>query len=181
MAGLTVGQVVDRVVDLGMVNRATVDKELELPLTEYGGGDSEAEIVTALLVELGIGFDVHTDDVEHLTGYTSALTAAAACTGGLFTVTDIELADDDDQEVLRFRRNGDLVEWPVDHVDDEYLDTLAFFENIDGFTDAARSARRWAQPTVDGELIPARYIFADPKALEELGREFSVDFEIFPD
>jgi hypothetical protein len=52
-----------------------------------GGGDSEAEIVTALLVDLGVGFDVHTDDVDHLDGYTSALTEAA-CTAGLFTVTD---------------------------------------------------------------------------------------------
>ena len=183
MAGRTVRQVADRIVELGLTDRATVDKALEprwlnLSLTEYGGGGA-AEIVTALLVDLGVGFDVHTDDVEHLTGYTSALTAAAACTGGLFTVTDIALADDDGQEVLRFRRNGEPVEWPLDHVDDEYLDGMAFAENIDEFTDPDRSPRRWAQPTVDGELIHYRYIFADPVPLRELGREFDVEFDVY--
>jgi hypothetical protein len=187
MAGWTVGQVVDRVVALGLADRATVDKVLEpewhdRSLSEYGGGDSGPKIVTALLVDLGIAFDVYPDDTEHLSGYTAALTDAAACTGGLFTVGDIELADDaDGQEVLRFRRNGEPVEWRVDHVDDEYLDGMAFAENIDEFTDPDRSPRRWAQPAVDGELIHYRYVFADPAPLEKLGREFDVEFDFYPD
>lgn len=187
MAGWTVGQVVDRVVALGLTDRATADKVLapewrDWALSEYGGGDSDPEIVTALLVDLGVGFDVDPDDTARLAGYTAALTAAAACTGGLFTVADIELAGvAGGPEVLRFRRNGEPVEWRVDRVDDGYLDGMAFAENIDEFTDPGRSPRRWAQPVVDGELIHYRYVFADPATLEQLGREFDVEFDRYPD
>src|SRR5437763_3091154 len=185
MADWTVRQVVDRIVALGLADRAAVDKALQpqwldQPLSGYGGAN-EAETVTGLLVDLGVGFDVHTDDVDHLDGYTSALTEAAACTGGLFTVTDIELTDDGEQELLHFTRNGEPVAWPVDHVDDEYLDTMVFAERIDEFTDPDRSPRRWAAPTVDGELLHCRYVFAEPVALRELGAEFDVEFDVYPD
>jgi hypothetical protein len=186
MAGWTVRQVVDRIVALGLAERTKVDKALQpqwldQPLSGYGGAASDGEIVTGLLVDIEAGFEVHTDDVDHLDGYTSALTEAAACTGGLFTVTDIELTDDDEQELLRFRRNGEPVAWPVDHVDDEYLDTMVFAERIDEFTDPQRSPKRWAVPIVDGQRVYYRYIFGDPVALRELGREFGVEFDVYPD
>jgi hypothetical protein len=182
----TVRQAVDRIVELGLAApdaAAPHDLEnyLDMPLVEYGGGDGEAAILTGLLVDLSVGFDVHTDDVEHLDGYTSALEELAACTGGLFTVTDIELDEDGDgQELLRFRRNGEPVQWYVDHVDDEYLDVMAFAENVDEFTSPA-SPKRWAMPIVDGDLIPARFIFGEPAALRSLGAEYGVDFDFYPE
>jgi hypothetical protein len=72
------------------------------------------------------------------------------------------------------------VAWAVDHVDDEYLDTMVFAEHIDEFTDPHRSPRRWAVPTVGGDRIHYRYVFGDPLALRELGREFGVDFDVYP-
>jgi hypothetical protein len=187
MAGQrSVRQAVDRIVELGLASPDMVAKHLadylDLTMADFGGGATEAKTVTELLVDLGVGFDVHTDDVDHLDGYTSALEELAACTGGLFTVTDIELAEDDDgQEVLRFRCNGELVQWPVDHVDDEYLDTLAFAEHVDEFTDPAASPRRWAVPNVDGERIYYRYVFAEPVALRRLGEEYGIEFDVYPD
>lgn len=182
----TVRQAVDRIVELGLAGpdataRNDLENYLDMPLVEYGGGDTEAEILTALLVDLQVGFDVHTDDVEHLSGYTSVLEELAACTGGLFTVTDIELAEDEDgQETLRFRRNGEPVQWYVDHVDDEYLDVMVFAENVDDFTSEA-SPKRWAMPVVDGDLIPARFIFGEPVALRSLGAEYGVGFDFYPE
>jgi hypothetical protein len=36
-------------------------------------------------------------------------------------------------------------------------------------------------PTVDGELIHYRHIFADPVALRQLGEEFGIEFDVDPE
>jgi hypothetical protein len=88
----TVRCATERIVELGLTSPDMVAKTLQaewldMPLAKFGGGATDAKALTGLLVDLSVGFDVHTDDMEH-------------------------------------------------------LDTMAFAENIDEFTNPAASPRR---------------------------------------
>lgn len=176
---MTVRHAVDRAVALGLTSAETAAEniaasELDAPLEDYG--DTGAEMLTGVLIDLGIAFEVYGDDTDDLEGaYESVLEEIAGCTGGLFAVSDVEL----DDRVLRFKRGDVEVEWWVDdHAG--HLDLMMIFENIDQFT-ARDSPKRWAYlEPVDGVALN-RYVFAEPAALRRLGDEFGVTFEFYPE
>jgi len=173
--------VADLLIGLGLTSAATVTRvvapeELVESLGYYGEPDGVA--VVSLLVELGAGVAVHTDDVDDVTeAYRAVLQDIAACTDGLFTITDVTVSPlvGISGRTVRFRSNGTPVEWEVTDYGSEYLDALAFVEHIDDFTDNT-DARRWADIEVNGEPLPDRYLFGHPQALRGLAETF--DFTV---
>ncbi len=179
-----VRDVTELLVELGLTRAATVARvlepeELDKPLSYYGKPDGVA--VVKLLVELGAGVEVHIDDVDDVTEeYPAVLQEIAACTDGLFTITDVTVSPVEgiSGRTVRFRSNGIPVEWGVSDFGLEYLDTLAFAEHIDDFTDET-DARRWAHIDADGALLPDRYLFGHPQALRQLAGTFGFTFDMY--
>jgi hypothetical protein len=182
-----VRDVTDLLVELGLTSTATVARvvpaeALDASLDYYGAPDGVA--VVELLVELGVGVAVHTDDVDDVTeAYPTTLQEIAACTDGLFTITDVTVTEPYaiSARTVRFRSNGTPVEWIVDDHGPDYLDAQTFFERIDDFTDSA-DARRWADIEVGGTPLPDRYLFGHPQALRRLAEtfDFTVDIRGLP-
>ncbi len=169
--------VADLLVELGLTSAAAVTRvvppqELDESLGYYGQPDGVA--VVQLLVELGAGVAVHTDDVDDVTeAYAAVFQDIAACTDGLFTITDVTvspLVGVSGRKVC-FRSNETPVQWEVTDYGSDYLDAMAFFERIDDFTDTT-DARRWADIEVNGEPLPDRYLFGHPHALSRLAETF---------
>lgn len=181
--GRVIRDVTDLLVELGLTSTATVARvvppeALDKPLGSYGKPDGVA--VVELLVELGAGVAVHTDDVDDVTeAYPAVLQEIAACTGGLFAITDVTVTPPYavSARTVRFCRNGTPVEWVVDDHGSDYLDAMVFFERIDDFTDSA-DARRWADVAIDGEPLPDRYLFGHPQALRRLAEMFGFTVDI---
>jgi hypothetical protein len=180
----SVGEVVDRIVQLGVVDESTVsDKldsaDLERTLDYFGG-------LLGLLDQLGIVYSVDYKSFRHAcdddgAGYREELKWIADCTRGLVTITDIALVDDaDGDHLLRFRANGEPHEWSIAHGPDEDFDaTLEFTTSMGEFSPAGRP-ERWCtiEPVEPGGDL--RYVFADPAALNRLGAEYGLTFEPEP-
>ncbi|GAA4930194.1 hypothetical protein [Actinoplanes utahensis] len=179
----TVRDVVDSAIALRLVSAekaAVLSAWSDRPLSEYGGGAKEAEVAVGVLIDLQVGFEVHSDDVDDLvSGYEGAFEELTACTDGLVTVADVEIVESaKGYDVLRFRLNGELVEWTVEHRGGDYLDQMPFFENMDAFT-ASAVPKRWALIDIDGEPLPGRYVFGEPAALHAFGERFGITFEVY--
>lgn len=164
----TVRDLFDRAVALELV---TPERAAATPT--YGGLDRPLEEpgdeVADWLVALGVGFTVHSGDLDDVAeAYADTLQALAACTRGLFTITDVRLDDGE----LTFRRNGQPVTWHVDDFGD-YLDHMPFFEDLDAF-EVATSPLRWHE-LPDREVGDDDYwFFAEPTALAALAAEFGL-------
>ena len=120
----TVREVVDRIVELGLVHPSTPGQtlqsdELDEPLSYYGNTPRYA--LRSLLSELGIRytFDYETfegigeADDERLEWYRAELESIASCTRGSVTVTNVRLVENGTEWELRFDWNGTTKSWPV--------------------------------------------------------------------
>ncbi|MGM1063524.1 hypothetical protein [Saccharothrix sp. Mg75] len=121
--------------EIGMISadkaRAVLDQFADYardPLDRYG--------VAAALQSFDLAVTVHADDVDFLEeSYEHLLVQAAGLTGGAVTVTDVRLHqgepdDDGRDDVLEFKRDGEVVTVHAEHFSDEYLDHLAAGEAI---------------------------------------------------
>ncbi len=121
----TVGEVVDLIVELGLVDRSTAGQTVQpddrdKPLSYYRNTPYQA--VLSLLDDLGIryAFDYKTfrgigeaDDDERLEWYQDVLQTIASCTRGLVTITNVRLVENDADWELQFDCNGETESWPV--------------------------------------------------------------------
>lgn len=188
-----VRQVVERAVALGLVDRPA-DGELpgsaaDKTLDYYGEPDARA--LLGLLSDLGIVYEVDyktfrglgdsTDD-ERLAMYRRELEVIAGKTRGRIAISDVELVDVEGRQRLRFRRDGQPVEWPVYPGPDEDFDALLTFTTYLDDLVPATSPERWCsvESPHDPDEAPA-FIFADPAALAELARPFDLTFSPNPD
>lgn len=183
----TVPEAINEIVRLGLANpghaaRTTAGYDPDRPILD--GHESLAEALTGLLEELGVGFQVGTDDDltpgDEAESYGGLLQDAARCTGGLITITDVELGQHDEfGDCLLFRCNGRPCSWPVE-LRGEYYDLMTFFENID---DLNAPPRMWHSVDVDesdgcdpNDLdLRSFYFFGDPDALRRLAADFGVE------
>lgn len=129
---VTCRTIADQLVKVGMVTRQRADEALAR-IAEYAP-DHDKELgpddVLDTLDEFGVALFVHGDDVvDLLEGYREVLERAAELSGTV-TVSDVELVEEDGDDLLKFRVNGEPTSWPVDHEDD-YLDQFAFVQYID--------------------------------------------------
>lgn len=187
----SVRQVVDRVVALGLVDGSAVERLRPADLDKrLDGWGSEARSVVDVLSRLGIvysspfvvnfsGLENGSDD-ERLAIYRRELTAAADVTRGQMTITDVELVDVAGGQLLRFRCNGDVVEWPVRRGPGENLRAMQTFTRLVDLSPAL-SPKRWFR--YKGPYEPgdgAIYLFAAPAALAELARTFGLRLDPDP-
>lgn len=121
----TIREVVDRIVELGLIDASTPGKiweaaELDKPLSYYGHTPGDA--LRSLLSELGIryAFDYErfegigeTDDDARLEWYRNELESIASCTRGTVTVTNVRLVENSTKWELQFDWNDTTVSWPV--------------------------------------------------------------------
>ncbi|MGN9909885.1 hypothetical protein ACTMTJ_20265 [Phytohabitans sp. LJ34] len=188
-AAWTVREAVDRIVQLGLTSPDSADAMTssghrdDLDQSLLDGYDSLPEALAEILEEAGIGFQVGTDDDVtpgyEADAYGSLLEEAAQCTGGLITITDVEMGQDDGSGPrLEFRCNDKPCSWPVE-LRGEYLDLMAFTQYID---DLNAPPRVWDSIDVDesegcdpGNLeLRNFYFFGERTALRQLATDFGV-------
>ncbi|MBF6297197.1 hypothetical protein IU459_06520 [Nocardia amamiensis] len=184
----TVREVVDLIVELGIVDQSTVGQtlqqdELDKPLSYYGHIPQRA--VLSLLDDLGIRFAFdyktfrgieETDDDERLEWYEEVLQTIASCTKGLVTITNVRLVEDDEDWELQFDCNGETEAWPV-YPGDEEEDleaALTFATYLSGIP--ADSLERFCSVDPPDEDYSGEAVFGDPEALNRLGAHFGLSF-----
>lgn len=184
----TVREVVDLIVELGIVDQTTVGEtleqdELDKPLSYYGHTPQQA--VLSLLDNLGIrfAFDYKTfrgieeaEDDERLEWYEDVLQTIASCTKGLVTITNVRLVEDDGDWELRFDCNGETEEWPVSPGDEEEdLDAAITFDSyLPGLP--RDSLEYFCSVEPRDEDSSGQAVFGDPEALNRLGAHFGLTF-----
>jgi hypothetical protein len=185
----TVREAVDRTVQLGLASpdcagtmmKSWLPDELDRSLLD--GYDSLPEALAGVLEEMGIGFQVGTDDDVtpgyEADAYDSLLQEAARCTGGLITIADVGMGQDDGFGLcLRFRCNDKPCSWPVE-LRDGYFDLMAFAQYIDHLNVPPRVWDSVDVDETDGcdpENLELRnfYFFGEPVALRQLASDFGV-------
>ncbi|GAA4901582.1 hypothetical protein GCM10023223_16730 [Stackebrandtia albiflava] len=174
--GVTVGQVIDRLAALEVVDAPEAVSRLRYGTPDddlgYFGHDT-ATAVVELLTAIGVAVSVHCSDLEVGSAYEGLARDVTACTGGAVAVTDVELDYRDGRDgLLRFRRNGEPCEWEVDHEDLEYCDLSTITERFGEFDPP--DARRWSLVT-NREIHDRYFILAEPEALAAIAREYGLD------
>ncbi|WP_330228908.1 hypothetical protein OHA40_22770 [Nocardia sp. NBC_00508] len=184
----TVREVVDLIVELGLVDQSTAGQtvqpdELDKPLSYYR--DAPQQAVLSLLDHLGIrfAFDYKTfrgieeaDDDARLEWYEDVLQSIASCSRGSVTITNVRLVEDDENWELQFDCNGETEAWPVSPGDeDEDVEAaITFATYLPGIP--ADSLERFCSvdpPDVD---LSGQAVFGDPEALNRLGAHFGLTF-----
>lgn len=186
---LTIRQVTERVVELGLVDAATVVDALEPAMLDstldyFGVPDDRA--VLRLLSSLGIWYDVDPDAFRGVCEdgpqlYEEQLRLIADRTRGLITITDVDVVDDEagGHHVLRFRSDGEPREWRITHdedEDEEEFDAVMTFSMRIHELVPAGSPARWCTVKIDDGAYGPQAVFGDPEALRQLGAEFGLTF-----
>lgn len=125
---LTYRGLIDRLAALEILPAGRV----EAALPTWATGEEKVDNPASLLELFGVAVSVHGEDVDDLEeAYREILQGAAALSGGAVVVTDVALDPDSSNETpLTFRMNGKPIRWREDHLGPDYLDHLAFFEQI---------------------------------------------------
>ncbi|WP_227998868.1 hypothetical protein [Nocardia australiensis] len=184
----TIGEVVDLIVELGLVDPSTPGQklepdELDEPLSYYGFTAHEA--VLALLSELEIRYTLDyktfrgigdADHDDRLRWYQDELESIASCTRGLVTVTNVRLVEIDAEWALHFDWNQETISWPVSAGDpDEHFEaSLTFASYLSGL--AASPSERFCDVDPCDEDLNGEAIFGNPEALNRLGARFGLTF-----
>lgn len=155
----------------GLAEAAEIDMDLD---EEFEDTDE----LTFLLGECGLGFQTPekaSGDLED--GYAELLTEAAACTGGLVVVDDVELVkieneDGGEDEYLHFRRNGRSIWHRTEHLSDgtRYMDWNTAMDAIGELAPGKGDPRAFWQ--LDEDSYDAWWLLLTPEqaqGLEEFG------------
>ncbi len=185
----TVGEVVDLIVELGLIDASTPGRalepdELDKPLSYYGHGVQAA--VLHLLGTLGIRytFDYKTfrgigeaDDDERLQWYEAELQSIASCSRGLVSITNVRLVENDTESELQFDCNGETESWSVGQPNDEDEEieaAIAFATCLSGIPWDSLQCFCAVDPL--DENLSGQAVFGDPEALNRLGAHFGLTF-----
>ncbi|WP_416565930.1 hypothetical protein [Nocardia testacea] len=184
----TTREVVDLIVELGLVDPSTPDEVFESgvfagPLSRFGPTDGEA--VRSLLGRLGIRYTLghkafrgiaDLDHVTRLAWYRHELESVAACTRGTVTVTEVQMVEEDGEWELRFDWDGVPEAWPIFPGDDdeEMEAALVFATSVHGLAGNRLGCLCAVEPTDDNHSVEA--VFGDPDALNRLGARFGLTF-----
>ncbi|GAA3775535.1 hypothetical protein GCM10022225_74370 [Plantactinospora mayteni] len=124
---------------------------------------------------LGIGVRVPGKVDNPAEGYRMLLERAVACSGGSVVIDDIELVEDEDgEQSLHFRRDGQSYWWALEHRSPRCLDLEAIREGLDDLTPGGTDPRGFYQ--VDGEDDGGTdcYVLLTPEQAEALREEFGL-------
>lgn len=181
---LTVREVAERIVELGVVDASATDQvspnELDKTLDYFGHSDDQAML--SLLDTLGIRYSADYKTFRYACesdgdGYRAELQHISECGRGLLPITEVEFVDDEDGDhQLEFICNGELNEWNIPHGDDEDFDAqLEFGMNLANLI-SPDSPARWCRVEPHDDNLSIDMVFGDPEALRALGAEFGVTF-----
>ncbi len=187
----TVGEVVDLIVELGLVDPDTLPTCLvnsrDEPLSYYE--DTEQAAVLSLLLDLGIGYIFDHKAFRHINTYTdeerrqqyeSELQSLAACSRGMVTIGNVRLVEGDTTWELRFDCNGATEWWPVypGHEQENIEASLVFATYLSGLT--TDLVEQFCSVDLDSydEYLSEVIVFGDPQALGRLGAQFGLTFEL---
>lgn len=188
---LTVRQVAERIVELGLVDLETAHYALDsatLDRTLDYFGEPDGRAVLRLLDRFRIWYAV---DYKSFRGvcedglelYESELREIEDRMRGLVDITDIEVVDEADGEdefhVLRFRCDGNAHEWRIAHdedEDEEEFDAVMEFALRVHDLKPTDSPARWCGVEIDDASFGPQAVFGDPEALRQLGAEFGLVF-----
>ncbi|WP_026412731.1 hypothetical protein [Actinomadura oligospora] len=180
MVELTARTIANRLVELDMVTRTRADAALAA-IAEYSADHDEEldpEDVLDVMYEFGVTVVVHGEDVCDLEeSYREILERAAACSGE-FTVSDVALVEEDDEEFLRFRLNGEPASWPVEHLADDYLDQLGVWQAIDELAPGGDDPRVFHAITDDDSCTDDIYVLATPDQARALRDDLGLNLDI---
>ena len=182
----TTRQVVDHLIDLGLVTPEQVaerltSQELSAPLAHFAVGSS-ADAALLLLEELGLAYTAEYDTLHNACRhgaelYEQELTHIAGTTRGVLTITDVTRTDEAGHHVLRFRCNGSPREWRIRHTTDResHEAQLKFCLSIDQLL-ATGSPARWCRPIPSPGGFHCFAVFADPLRLNRFGAHYGLTF-----
>lgn len=185
----TTRAVVDRLVELGLVDASTPGEvfesdQLDRPLTDFG--HTEQDAVRTLLGELGIRYSLSykafrgiqdADDEERLSRYRRQLGYIAECARGSVTIADVRLvalAEEDWR--LQFDWNGLTHQWPVypGAPDEDFEAGLVFATYLHGM--GAPPAGIFCSVDPIDEDSSGEAVFGDPEVLNRFGEPFGLTF-----
>ncbi|WP_327116978.1 hypothetical protein OHB12_06230 [Nocardia sp. NBC_01730] len=184
----TVREVVDMIVELGLVDRSTPGETfepdvLDEPLSYYGHTAQEAVLSLLSELEIRYSFDYKTfrgideaDDDERLERYQAELQSIASCTRGTVTITNVRLVENDAEWELRFDCNGETESWPAypGDEDEAFEAGLVFATHLAGIPE--NSTQRFCDVDPGDEDVNGEAVFGDPEALNRLGAHFGLTF-----
>jgi hypothetical protein len=186
---MTVRQVTDRIVELGLVDAQTPAQALGpevLDETLDYFGESDHEAVLSLLDHLGIRYSTDYKTFRYPCQsdgavYREELDLIAACGRGRLTITDVALVDDaNGHHLLRFRCAGQPHEWQIGHGPNEEFEAQLTFATSIGDLVPAGSSARWCSVDPPDPDVGSEAVFGDPEALRQLGARFGLTFEPMP-
>ncbi|WP_157573983.1 hypothetical protein [Nocardia jejuensis] len=182
---MTVREVADRIVELGLVDTAAVSaldpRDLDYALDDFGA--TECLGVLLLLDDLKVRYSTDYKTFRHACednawAYRTELARVAACGRGAFTFTEVELINTaEGNHLLRFRCNGQSHNWPIMHGPTENTDAQTIFCWALGELMPRDSPARWCTVTPADPYVTSEAYFGDPATLNELGGPFDLRFE----
>ncbi|MGO4617119.1 hypothetical protein AB4305_22000 [Nocardia sp. 2YAB30] len=183
----TVREVVDMIVELGLVDRSTPRETfepdvLDEPLSYYGHTAQDAVLSLLSELEIRYSFDYKTfrgideADDERLEWYQAELQSIASCSRGLVTITNVRLVENDADRQLQFDCNGETESWPVypGDEDEAFEAGLVFATYLAGIP--ANSSERFCAVDPGDEDVNGEAVFGDPGLLNQLGAHFGLTF-----
>ncbi|MGW1739389.1 hypothetical protein ACWCPQ_11320 [Nocardia sp. NPDC001965] len=185
----TTREVVDRLVELGLVDASTPGEvfesdELDRPLSDFGHTDQDG--VRTLLSELGIRYSFSykafrgiqdVDDEARLFWYRRQLESVVECARGSVTIAEVRLVEIDEGDWrLRFDWNGKTEQWPVypGAEDEDFEARLVFATYLHGM--GAPPAGIFCSVDPIDEDSSGEAVFGDPEVLNRFGEPFGLTF-----
>jgi hypothetical protein len=167
---MTYGDVLDRLIKLGVAPGPRDDAWLGEPVEQFDG---------QVFADLGVALHVHGDDVDAVAAaYRDVLHNAAALSGGSVVVGDVVFDFDADDHQLTFTVNGEPKRWwlDADGEDDDYLNLQAIWEQIGDLAPGGDDPRAFYHIPKD-EPGDDYYFLLTPEQADALRTEFELDLD----
>ncbi|MFE0189391.1 hypothetical protein [Streptomyces sp. NPDC058989] len=170
-------EVAPRLVALGIVAKEAAEEALGR-VRDWADAPLEDGELAEVLVEFGVAVAVYADEVDDLEeSYRVTLEEAAACSGGLVVVSDVELIrGEGGRDRLEFVRDGERIGRPAERGAGRYLSRPAVFACLGRLAPGGEDERTFhrvlpgAGTAADGEV----YVLVTPAQAAALGEEFGL-------
>ncbi|GAA3239844.1 hypothetical protein ACFO1B_09185 [Dactylosporangium siamense] len=182
-----VRQAVGRLIELGLVTADAVAERVSpvvLARTLDYFGRPTRNGALGLLRDLGMTYGMDHKTLQYacedgVEAYEEEFRSIAAATGGVLTITDVTLVDDEDDHLLQFLCNGVPQTWEIPHVedDDEGLEARLIFATQLRELTADGSPATWCHVESPPDGYGFFAVFAEHELLNQFGAPYGLTFE----